>query len=448
MLYILQISNANVSIYSVFVKLIIVNGLSISARTSEYHNNKLKISIFVSFSFLFRMIKKTILVWFRNDLRISDNEMLSFASDKGNAILPVFIYDTRAYAETNYGTRKTGILRAKFINESVQDLQRSIRSLNGELIIERGLPEEILPELARQYQIDEVYHHREVAYEETKVSALVEEALWKLQLNLRHFIGHTLYHKEDLPFPIKDIPDDFNTFKKKVSRERSIRPSIKFPENLSFLEITDQWNVPELKDLGYNDNEIELAATSGILGGEIEAKRQLTLLLCGDVVESRLSPWISLGCLSVHTYYHSLVSCIDYPKAVLNKLMDELWWHDYYRFMFKKHGNQFFKLKGFSKAEPSYSGGDDLFESWKSGNTDNMQVNSIMKTLNRTGYISHAERVKVAVYLVNDLQISWLKGAAYFEDKLIDYNPATNYGSWAHIAGVGSSFKNNLKNIS
>src|SRR5690606_36389158 len=238
--------------------------------------------------------------WFRNDLRISDNEMLSFASDKGNAILPVFIYDTRAYAETNYGIRKTGILRAKFINESVQDLQRSIRSLNGELIIERGLPEEILPELARQYQIDEVYHHREVAYEETTVSALVEEALWKLQLNLRHFIGHTLYHKEDLPFPIKDIPEDFNTFKKKASRESSIRPSIRFPENLNFLEIAPDWEVPDLKDLGFNEEEIEMATHSLILGGETEAKKQLTLLMCEEIPESRLSPWISLGCLSVH----------------------------------------------------------------------------------------------------------------------------------------------------
>ncbi len=394
------------------------------------------------------MNKKTILVWFRNDLRICDNEMLSLASDKDNAILPVFIYDPRIYVETKYGTKKTGVLRAKFINESVEDLQRSIRSFNGELIIESGLPEEILPELAKQYQIDEVYHHREVAYEETKVSALVEEALWKLQLNLRHFIGHTLYHKEDLPFPIKDIPDDFNTFKKKASRESSIRPSIKFPENLSFLEIAPEWSVPTLEDLGFNEEEIKLAEGSSILGGETEAKKQLTLLMCGGMTESRLSPWISLGCLSVHTYYHSLISCSNYPKSISNKLMDELWWHDYYRFMFKKHGNKFFKLQGLSKIEFSYIGGDEQFENWKSGKTDNAEVNHIMETLNSTGYINQAERTEAAAYLVNDLRVNWLKGAAYFEEKLVDYNPATNYGSWAHIAGVGSSFKHNLKNIS
>src|SRR5690606_37068884 len=116
--------------------------------------------------------------------------------------------------------------------------------------------------------------------------------------------------------------------------------------------------------------------------------------------------------------------------------------------MFKKHGNRFFKLQGFSKAEFPYLDEDDLFESWKSGKTGNAQVNIIMETLNKTGYIGQAERTEAAVWLINELRISWLKGAAYFEEKLVDYNPATNYGSWAHIAGVGSSFKHNLKNIS
>ena len=185
---------------------------------------------------IWKMNKKTILVWFRNDLRICDNEVLSLANERAQAILPVFIYDSRLYSDTKYETRKTGVIRARFINESVQDLQRSIRSYQGELLIEKGLPEEIIPELVRRYDVDEVYHHREVAYEETQVSSLVEEALWKLRINLRHFIGHTLYHKEDLPFPIKDIPDEFNIFKNKTSRESSIRPCIPMPGDYKFLK--------------------------------------------------------------------------------------------------------------------------------------------------------------------------------------------------------------------
>src|SRR6476469_10286549 len=161
-------------------------------------------------------MSKTILVWFRNDLRIHDNEILLEATLKASIIVPVYIFDPRYYTQTSFGTLKTGHFRAKFTLESVADLKLSLQSLGGDLLILSGKPEELLPELAKQYQVDEVYHHREVASEETKISSLVEDALWKMQINLKHFIGHTMYHKEDLPFPIKDIPDVFTKFRKKV----------------------------------------------------------------------------------------------------------------------------------------------------------------------------------------------------------------------------------------
>jgi len=393
------------------------------------------------------MNKKTILVWFRNDLRICDNEMLSLAYERADEVLPVFIYDPRLYVNTKYNTKKTGVIRAKFINESVEDLQTKVRSFGGELLIEQGLPEELLPEIAVRYQVDEVYHHREVAHEETYISSLVEEALWKLKLNLRHFIGHTLYHKEDLPFPIKDIPDGFNVFKNKTARESTIRPSIVTPNDLRFVETVPCSNIPTLEELGFNKEEIELSSQSGILGGETEAKKQLELLIAGEtkvLSESKLSPWLASGCLSVHSFYHAIVR-VNYPKNVLNKFLDELWWHDYYRFMFKKHGNRFFNIQGFSDMKPLIMGGESHFEKWKTGQTSDEEVNQIMEVLNTTGYIDQRMRTKVASYLVNELQVNWLWGAAYFEEKLIDYSPASNYGSWAHIAGVGSSLKHNIK---
>lgn len=394
------------------------------------------------------MNKKTILVWFRNDLRICDNEMLSTAYERADVIVPVFVYDPRKYLISEQGLRKTGVTRAQFINESVADLQKNIRSYNGDLHIEVGLPEVVLPELAARYQVDEVYHHREVAFEETHISSLVEEALWKLKLNLRHFIGHTLYHKEDLPFPIKDIPDEFNVFKNKVARESSIRPCIPTPTDLSFVESVDQNKIPGLEELGFDEYELSsLVKNSSIRGGESEAQKRLKLLIGGETKTSGgsgLSPWIALGCLSVHTLYYSITQA-NFPRNVLNRLLDELWWHDYYRFMFKKHGNRFFDLKGFSDAAPEYAGTAVEFEKWKAGQTENAKVNEAMKTLNATGYINPQLRSEVASYLVNDLDVNWLLGAAYFEEKLIDYSPATNYGSWAHIAGVGSSGKHNIK---
>ena len=81
------------------------------------------------------MSEKTILVWFRNDLRIHDNEILVEAIRKADKVLPVFIFDPFYFKTTRYGTLKTGNFRAKFLIESVQNLRDTLHSLGGELIV-------------------------------------------------------------------------------------------------------------------------------------------------------------------------------------------------------------------------------------------------------------------------------------------------------------------------
>ena len=148
---------------------------------------------------------------------------------------------------------KTGSFRARFLLESVADLRKNLQSRGADLIIRIGNPAEILPQLAEEYQVKEVYHHREVAHEETAISEQVETALWKMKLNLKHFIGHTLYHKEDLPFPIKDIPDSFATFRKKIERDSNVRPCIDTPLTIPVPVITHAGELPSLVQLGLEE---------------------------------------------------------------------------------------------------------------------------------------------------------------------------------------------------
>src|SRR5476651_899047 len=123
------------------------------------------------------MSEKTILVWFRNDLRIHDNEILLEAIRKADKILPVYCFDPYYFKKNPSGNSKIGSLRARFLLESVDDLRKNLRNIGGELIIRIGSPAEILPQLAEQYHVNEVYHHREVAHEETEISGDVEAAL-------------------------------------------------------------------------------------------------------------------------------------------------------------------------------------------------------------------------------------------------------------------------------
>lgn len=391
------------------------------------------------------MNKRTVLLWFRNDLRVQDNEMLTRASERGETIVPVFCFDPRYYTQTKFETRKTGLIRTRFIKDSVDKLQEFFKSENGNLIVHYGLPEEIIPSLAVKYQVDEVYHHREVAQEETDISDLVEDALWRLKINLRHFIGHTLFHKEDFPFPVKDIPDSFPVFRKKLERESFIRECFVTSPHLIFPETLEDTKSPSLEQLGFDAAEIGKDYLPDFIGGEQEANHQLSLLLNNKLGNNKfvISPWLAVGCISVHTVYFSVIKS-DLSVEIKERVIQGLWWKDYYRFMFKKHGNVFFQQQGYTGISPHLvEDQHSLFQLWKNANTPDREINSIMLQLNDTGYIDFDSRQKVASYLIDQLQVNWLLGAAYFEEKLIDYGPSSNYGNWAHLAGVGSSVNHN-----
>jgi deoxyribodipyrimidine photo-lyase len=117
----------------------------------------------------------------------------------------------------------------------------------------------------------------------------------------------------------------------------------------------------------------------------------------------------------------------------------ELLWRDYFRLNGKKYGNALF-LKGGLKGKPNKILKDDLelFKSWATGLTGIPMIDANMNELNQTGFMSNRGRQLVASFLVKDLEINWQMGAEYFESKLIDYDPCSNWGNWNYIAGVGN----------
>jgi deoxyribodipyrimidine photo-lyase len=412
-------------------------------------------------------MSKKILVWFRNDLRLHDNEMLVEAIAKSDSILPVYILDPRSFGETKYGTLKTGNIRAQFILESVLGLRNALKQIGGNLLIAEGNPEDIIPQLVQEYEITEVYHHREVASEETHISTLVENALWKLRVNLKHFIGHTLYNKEDLPFPIKDIPDAFNQFKKKIERDSIIKPCFAAPDRINVAEVIDWGTLSSLEDLNLLPQQKDQRADFEFAGGEAEGLAHLQKVIVAMqqaattknlILASKLSAWLAMGSLSPRKVYWEIKKMEGVPntKAMFNHILLGLLWRDYFRFMFKKYGNTFFSPDGFgSQGLVDIANEQDNFYKWKNAQTGFAVVDAVMTELNQTGFISNIARQTAALYLINNLEVSWIFGAAYFEEKLIDYNPASNWGNWANVAGVGNDQKSksvfdldkNIKNL-
>lgn len=394
------------------------------------------------------MEKRAALIWFRNDLRLVDNEVFLEASSKSSFIIPVFCFDPRYYSKNQHNFQNTNAIRAAFQLETVKSLKEKLQSLGSDLLVYIGYPEEIIPRIAQKYQVDEVYHHREVAARETLISEKVEAELWKSRINLKHIIGHTLFHKEDLPFPIKDIPNSFSIFKKKVERESFVKSEGNIATNFLTPPHIEHTTLPSLEDLGYTASESKFVKNKFIKGGEDQALEIMHNILNDPLGTEHdytlLSPYIALGALSPITLYHEIKKKENGKKDKrYEKIIDMLLWRDYFRFMLKKYPNVFFKEKGFKKEDLVSVNNDVLFDKWRFGKTENEFINNSMDLLEKTGYLPHHARVIVSAFLIQEYKINWLKGAYWFEENLLDYSPATNYGNWSHLAGVGTSEKEN-----
>lgn len=395
------------------------------------------------------------IVWFRNDLRVHDHQPLIEAIKKSDAVIPVFCIDPRWQEISKYGTRKMGIHRTQFLLECIDDLKETLISLGGDLLIKIGRPEEIIPELCITYGAQSVYAFKEVASEEVGIGEVLERNLWKHKITLNLFLGNTLYNKEDLPFPIKDIPDVFSNFRKRTERDAIIRELIDTPTRVIIPEELEKTELPSKEELGISSSS---QSNKQIQGGETQALKRIQeylwdkdLLrnykstrdqLLGMDFSSKLSAWLTFGCISPRKIYWEVKKYES--ERISNEstywLIFELLWRDYFRFMFKKHGNALFREEGIKKSKRNdiADNEDELFELWKLGKTGIPFIDANMIELLETGYMSNRGRQNVASFLINDLHVTWTKGAAWFEEHLIDYNPTSNWGNWAYLAGVGN----------
>ena len=92
---------------------------------------------------------KTSIVWFKTDLRISDNEVLVKAMAQSDQVIPIYCVDDAHFETTSYGFKKTGNFRAQFLLESLQNLDLNLRALGSGLLLIKGKPEVELPKIAK-----------------------------------------------------------------------------------------------------------------------------------------------------------------------------------------------------------------------------------------------------------------------------------------------------------
>lgn len=105
-----------------------------------------------------------------------------------------------------------------------------------------------------------------------------------------------------------------------------------------------------------------------------------------------------------------------------------------------KNGNSIFHLGGprHDAGKQAWSSSELLLEAWKDGMTGYPFVDANMRELKASGFMSNRGRQVVASFFTKDLAMDWRLGAEHFEEHLLDHDPASNWGNWNYVAGVGS----------
>ena len=406
----------------------------------------------------------TAVVWFRDDLRVDDNPTLVDAVAAADRVVPVYVADPRRRGETQYGTDKRGPIRARFRHESLFDLREALRERDGELLVRTGRVETVIPKLVEEVDAAAVYAQTKPATEELQRESAVRESLPE-EVAFERRWTHTLYHLDDLPTPYDRINDTFTPWRKDVEQGTAVREPVDAPETvpLSALDV-DPGEIPALTTVD-DEPPSDDRAVLRFEGGESAGKQRLEEYIwegdhlreykqtrngmLGTDYSSKFSAWLAAGCLSPR-WIHQEVQRYE-AERVSNEdtywLVFELLWRDYFQFQFLKHGGDFFTPTGIRDVDKQWDRDRQTFRRWADGETGVPFVDANLRELNRTGYMSNRGRQNVASFLVDALGIDWRWGAAYFEQQLVDYDVASNWGNWAYQAGVGNDSRDNHFNV-
>ena len=365
--------------------------------------------------------------WFRRDLRLRDNAGLYHALKNGKPVLPIFIFDRYILDQLEDKNDR----RVAFIHAAVSEMQQELIQLGSSLEVYYGYPEEVFNALLGKYNIDTVFtNHDYEPYASDRDSA-IEKVLAKTNSLLRSFKDQVIFEKNEI---MKDDGTPYTVFtpyskKWKAKLDAFFYkpyPNEKYVE--SFFK-QQPFKIPSLTSMGFTSAPGNFPSNE--LAVELVKKYSKQRDYPGINGTSRMGVHLRFGTISIRALVQK---ALELNETYVNELI----WREFYQMIlwqFPKVG----KGRAFRQAYEAieWRNNEAEFKRWCEGTTGYPIVDAGMRELNATGFMHNRVRMIVASFLTKHLLIDWRWGEAYFAQKLLDFELASNNGGWQWAAGSG-----------
>jgi len=389
------------------------------------------------------------LCWLRRDLRDHDHAALAAALERSAQVCCAFVFDTEIL--DRLGSRADR--RVEFILAAVVELDAALRRRGGGLIVRHGPASTLVPELARELQVEAVFVNRDYEPDAKRRDAAVAAALARDDIRFIEHKDQVIFERDEIltrsgtPF---SVYTPYRNAWHSALREQHLRPHVVAARRGAVMPDPNGAPLPSLSDLGFSETNLR---DTGIATGMSGAK-QMFASFCERIDDyatardvpaldatSNLSPHLRFGTISVRTlaaeaHARSLRGGAGADGATT--WLSELIWRDFYFMVLDRHPRVVdHAFKPEFDAIP-FPNDRKLFAAWCAGRTGYPLVDAGMRQLATTGKMHNRLRMVTASFLVKDLHVDWRWGERHFAAHLNDYDLAANNGGWQWAASTGT----------
>ena len=368
-----------------------------------------------------------VLFWHRRDLRIEDNAGLFKALKENDQVQAVFIFDSMILSELPPNDQ-----RVRFIHQEIQSLKKEYQELESDLKVYFGNPYELIPSIAKQLGCSAVYTNRDYEPYALERDKQIFASLEDLGISFIGSKDHVIFEKNEvtkddgLPYTI------FTPYARKWKATLTETSLSSYSTSLYSAHFARREKVQELismKELGFEDEELFPFPDRSFPESIVEQYHENRNFPMVNGT-SRLSLHLRFGTISIRQLARF---ARDRNETYLNELI----WRDFYQMIIYHfpHSVQGSFKKQYDKIQ--WEQNEEHFQAWCTGETGYPLVDAGMRELNETGFMHNRVRMVVASFLTKHLLIDWRRGEAYFAQKLMDFELASNIGGWQWAAGCG-----------